>query len=134
MKSIIHTIIFGVIASLFLTAAASAETRYAVACIKNETRSHMMFSWRFGEKASWRQVSLSPGEERIFSHKFDFVDENRSPRLYVSYDAKASGKYTENKVLDVYSSAGNSNCNQARRHAFRNESTDSNFITLYHMN
>ena len=134
MKSIIHTIVLGTIASLLLAAGASAETRYAVACIKNETRSYMVFSWRFGEKTSWRQVSLRPGEERIFSHKFDRVNENMSPRLYVSYDAAAKGKYTENKMLDVYSSAGNSNCTQARRHVFRNESGDSNFITLYHIN
>lgn len=94
----------------------------------------MTFSYKFQGNSAWKQVFLRPGAERIFYYEYKTVNQNRSPRLNVTYDAKAKGHYSEPKVLDLYASAGNSNCNQAKRHAFRYERTDKNFITLYHLN
>lgn len=125
---------FGMVGSLVAISVATAETRFAVACIKNETRSNMIFNWRFGKDKPWQQTSLTPGEERIFSHKLPGVDQNVSPPLFVTYDAEAKGSYIEPKVLQVNFSAGNSNCNQAKKHVFRNDKTDSNFITLFVIN
>jgi hypothetical protein len=111
-------------------APAQADTRFAKVCIKNETTSRMVFSWRFGAE-QWQKVTLNPGQEEIFSHKLAKVNQNTSPRLYVTYDAKKIGKDIEPKVLAVGYADGDSNCNQAKHHAFRTDSQDSNFVTLY---
>jgi hypothetical protein len=119
----------GVLAAL-VAAPAQADTRYAKVCIKNETTSHMDFNWRFGT-AKWQKVTLDPGQERIFTHKLAKVNQNTSPPLYVTYDAKKVGKDIEPKVLKVGYADGDSDCNQAKRHAFRTDPQDKNFITLY---
>lgn len=112
---------------------AQAETRYAKVCVKNETTSHMVFSWRFGN-AKWGKVTLDPRQEQIFTHKLDQVNRNVSPPLYITYDAKKIGKDIEPKVLSVGYSSGDSNCNQAKRYAFRTDPQDKNYITLYALN
>jgi hypothetical protein len=117
-----------------IAAPAHAETRFAKVCIKNETTSHMLFSWRFGTTAQWRKVRLNPGQEEIFTHKLAQVNRNVSPPLYVTYDAKKVGTDIEPKVIAVGYAAGDSNCNQAKRHAFRTDPADNNYVTLYSLN
>ena len=114
-------------------APAQAVTRFAKVCIKNETTSQMMFSWRFGD-ANWRKVTLNPGQEEIFTHKLEKVNQNTSPPLHVTYDARKVGTDIEPKVLAVGYASGDTNCNQAKRHVFRTDPQDKNFVTLYHLN
>lgn len=109
---------------------AQAETRFAKVCIKNETTSNMIFSWRFGD-AKWQQVTLNAGREQIFTHKLAKVNQNTSPPLHVRYDARKVGTDIEPKVLAVGYASGDTNCNQAKHHAFRTDPQDKNFITLY---
>ena len=123
-------IVLAAIAAGLVAAPAQAETRFAKVCIKNETTSHMIFNWRFGT-ANWQKVTLNPGQEQIFTHKLAKVNQNTSPPLHVTYDAKKVGKDIEPKVLAVGYADGDSNCNQAKRHAFRIDPQDKNFITLY---
>ncbi len=126
-----YAIVVTAIVAGLIAAPAQAETRYAKVCIKNETTSHMVFSWRFGTAAAWRKVTLNPGQEEIFFHKLAKVNQNTSPPLYVTYDAKKVGQDIEPKVLAVGYADGDSDCNQAKRHAFRTDPRDKNFITLY---
>jgi len=123
-------IVLAAIAAGLVAAPAQAETRFAKVCIKNETTSNMVFSWRFGT-ADWRKVTLSAGREQIFTHKLAKVNQNTSPPLYVTYDAKKVGTDIEPKVLAVGYASGDTNCNQAKHHAFRTDPQDKNFITLY---
>jgi len=112
---------------------AQADTRFAKVCIKNETTSHMVFSWRFGAD-TWQKVTLNPGQEEVFFRKLATVNQNTSPPLYVTYDAQKVGKDIEPKVLAVGYADGNSDCNQAKRHVFRTDPQDKNFVTLYSLN
>jgi hypothetical protein len=125
-------IVLTAIVAGMVAAPVQADTRYAKVCIKNETTSHMVFSWRFGSEA-WRKVTLNPGQQEIFTRKLAKVNHNTSPPLYVTYDAKKVGTDIEPKVLAVGYADGDSNCNQAKHHVFRTDPQDKNFVTLYHL-
>jgi len=133
MRNCASAIVLTAIVAGLVAAPARAETRFAKVCIKNETTSHMVFSWRFGT-AEWGKVTLNPGQEEIFTHKLARVNQNTSPPLFVTYDAKKVGSDIEPKVLAVGYADGDSNCNQAKRHAFRTDPQDKNFVTLYSVN
>lgn len=125
-------VVTAIVAGL-VAAPAQADTRYAKVCIKNETTSHMVFNWRFGTE-NWRKVTLNPGQEEVFTRKLATVNQNTSPPLYVTYDAKKTGQDIEPKVLAVGYADGDSDCSQAKRHVFRTDPQDKNFITLFSLN
>ena len=52
----------------------------------------------------------------------------------MSLTMRKVGKDIEPKVLAVGYADGDTNCNQARLHAFRTDPKDKNFVTLYHLN
>jgi hypothetical protein len=133
MNKYLAAAITSALALQLTSSAAWADYRYGKACIKNETTADMKFSWRFGNDP-WKQVALGPGKTEIFWHEYKTVNDNRSPPLHISYDAKLNGNKQENKKLELYRAAGNDNCNQAKKHAFRFEGSDKNFITLYQTN
>jgi hypothetical protein len=133
MNKYLAAAIMSALALQLTSSAAWADNRYAKACVKNETTADMKFSWRFGNDP-WKHVELRPGQEEIFSYQYAKVNANRSPYLYIRYDAKMSGKKVETKQLELYRAAGNDNCNQAKKHAFRVEASDSGFISLYQIN
>src|ERR1700760_820164 len=70
---------------------ARADDRYAKVCIKNETTANMKFSWRFGDDP-WKQVDLTPGRQEIFWYEYAKVNQDRSPYLFIRYDAMINGK------------------------------------------
>jgi hypothetical protein len=113
--------------------AAWADYRYAKACIKNDTTANMKFSWRFGNDP-WKHVDLMPGHQEIFWYEYAQVNADRSPYLYVTYDARINGHKDEAKSLELYRAAGNDNCNEAKMYVFGIEPSDPNFVTLYHSN
>ena len=133
MKSYLAATITGALALQLTLSAARADDRYAKACIKNETTANIKFSWRFGDDP-WRQADLTPGRQEIFWYEYAKVNADRSPYLYVSYDAELNGKKEESKRLELYRAAGNDNCNHAKMHVFRIEPSAPNFITLYQSN
>jgi hypothetical protein len=133
VKKYLATAIASALALQFTFSAAQADDRYAKVCIKNETTANMLFSWRFGDDP-WKQVDLTPGRQEIFWYEYAKVNQDRSPYLYIRYDAKLNGKKEEAKQLHLNRAAGNDNCNQAKMHAFRIDPNDSNFITLYQTN
>ena len=110
-----------------------AEDRFAKACLKNETKAVLKFDWKFGNEG-WKTVTLNPGQEEIFSWKYATVGQDKSPYLFVYYDARMNGSYNEEKKLELYRAVGNTNCSEARNYRFRIEPNDPNFITLYHIN
>jgi hypothetical protein len=77
---------------------------------------------------------MTPGQQEIFWYEYAKVNADRSPYLFVRYDARVDGKKEEEKKLELYRAAGNDNCNEAKMHVFRVEPSDPNFITLYHTN
>jgi hypothetical protein len=133
VKKYLAAMITSALALQLAVSAARADDRYAKVCIKNETTADMKFSWRFGNDA-WKQVDLTPGRQEIFWYEYAKVNADRSPYLYIRYDAKINGKKQESKQLRLNRAAGNDNCNQAKMHAFRVEPSDPNFITLFQTN
>ena len=133
MKKYLAPAITSALALQLTFSPAWADYRYAKACIKNETTAHMKFSWRFGDDP-WKHVELQPGEQEIFWYEYATVNADRSPYLYVRYDARINASKEETKQLELYRAAGNDNCNEAKMHVFRVEPNDVNFITLLHTN
>jgi hypothetical protein len=133
MKNYFAVAIMGALAFQLASSTAHADDRYAKACIKNETTANMKFSWRFGNDP-WKPVNLSPGQQQIFWYEYATVNADRSPYLYIRYDARINGQKEESKQLELDRAAGNDNCNQAKMHVFRVEPSDPGFVTLYHTN
>ena len=98
MKKYLAAAITSALALQLTFSAAWADYRYAKACIKNETTANMKFSWKFGDDP-WKHVDLVPGNQEIFWYEYAKVNADRSPYLYVRYDARIDGKKEEEKSL-----------------------------------
>ncbi len=62
------------------------------------------------------------------------IHPHESAKTHIKYDARKVGTDIEPKVLAVGYADGDTNCNQAKRHAFRTDPQDKNFVTLYSVN
>jgi hypothetical protein len=121
------------LAALFLAATlspAAAANRYAVVCIKNQTQIPIKYRIQWADVGQWEYKVIRPGFQTSFSHRYDHQNEDRSPRLRISFDSDLSqGSYSTKYKLDRFAAAGNS-CGEGKPYAFQYERTNRNFIDL----
>ena len=107
-----------------------AATRFGMACVKNETRFNVRFRFKVG-KGQWRKRSIFPGRYHWFSHKYDRLDENRSPTLLVEYDSDGRNNKRFNvRVRLQRKAATGQSCKEGAQYAFIHERANRDFIIL----
>jgi len=66
---------------------------YSMVTINNKTRGPINYKFRWGKK-DWQQVHLNPGERMPHSHKYEFVNEYKSPPFEVQFDRNVTPRNT----------------------------------------
>lgn len=74
---------------------ASAANRYAMVTLENPFKTiTITYQFKWGEEGQWQTRTLYPGQSRWHSWKYAYPDQNRSPKLYIKFDAdRYSGQY-----------------------------------------
>lgn len=116
-------------------AAASSEveaaTRFGVVCIINETNANIGYQIKIGD-GPWENFKMAPRQSRWFSHKYDALNENASPKLMIRYDSdvRVGKNFTVEHTLTRLAAVGES-CKEGAQYVFHYEKANRNFILLY---
>jgi hypothetical protein len=133
MKHLCKLVVMGVVAVgalLVHSSQARADNRYAVVGLTNQTNVTLNFQYRWGENAEWQSGQIAPGAKKWFYWKYKFVNENRSPNLYIRYDSDLRGSnFLGVYRLDAYPAAGPGYA-ESKKHAFQYERRNRNFVDL----
>ncbi|HRD77906.1 MAG TPA: hypothetical protein PK264_18535 [Hyphomicrobiaceae bacterium] len=115
------------------TEPAHAASHYAMVCLSNSTTANIKFTWKEGNGAS-RTAFIAPGSNLKWTYRYAHANDNRSPRLVVSYDADARAtNFTQHTHLERYATVGDT-CGEAKRYAFQYEPANRNFIRIVVLN
>lgn len=107
-----------------------AATRFGVACLINETSATIRYQVKIGS-ASWETRTMSPGQSRWFSHRYDSLNQNTSPKLFVRYDSDArSGKNFRVENVLARKAATGQTCSEGAQYVFKHERANRDFILL----
>lgn len=128
-----HGLIRALLALTLLVAVASptiAADRYGVVGITNETKITVNFEYKVGD-GEWTAKSIAPGQKLWFSHRYDKINENKSPPFYVRFDSDLRGgkNFTTEYKLAREASPDQS-YEQSKKHAFQYEPANNKFIDL----
>lgn len=69
-----------------LQAEAASDTRFALTCLGTKTNETIRFQYRWGSDDSWTSDSVGPGQWKMYSYRYAYEGENRSPVLQIRYD------------------------------------------------
>jgi hypothetical protein len=110
--------------------AALATNRFSVITITNETDMNIALQWRWSSP-EWKQATISPRGRRMWSHKYDKPNENRSPDFQVRFDSdgRSGSRYTESETLRGYA-APEANFDLGRQYVFRYDGPSKRYIKL----
>ena len=65
---------------------ASAANRFGLTEIINDTNVTLNYSIRWGPNGQWQNMQLAPGKSWIHSWRYERVNNEQSPTLYVRFD------------------------------------------------
>lgn len=111
-------------------ASAAAADRFAVTSIHNETQSKItiLYKWGTGE---WKTKTLMPGTRHWFGFRYKHANDDKSPNLFVKFDADAgSGSYTEEYKL-LRHAASEESYALGYKYVFRYDGPSKKFVELY---
>ena len=110
--------------------AAHAANRFGVVCVTNKTTIAIHYRIKIGN-GEWQQRTMSPNEARSFSHRYDKINENKSPDLEIDFDSdlRAQKKFNTKYRLPRQAAAGDS-CKEGAQYEFRYDKANRNFIDL----
>jgi hypothetical protein len=122
---------FAFVCSPLWTTMAQAANRFGVVCIHNKTNSTIRFRVKIGKTDRTQVYAMPPGHNRSFSHRYDEQDENKSPRLVISFDSdlRRGRGFTTTYRLPRKAAAGDS-CAEGNQYAFEYEPSNRGFIDL----
>lgn len=107
----------------------SAQIRpFAVVCIGNETNQRISFGYKWGDKSSYRTISLNPGEYRWFSYRYRSIPVSPNFRIIFDYDLRPGRREYKYYNLER-NQARFQDCSYGKQYYFRK--IGRSFIDLY---
>jgi len=107
-----------------------AAKRFAVVSVTNETRANLTIVFRWGNEP-WQRKNLPAGDKHWFAWRYSRPDEDRSPDLFVKFDADAGvSRYTEEKRLHGYA-AEDETFELGHLYAFRYDGPAKRYIEIW---
>lgn len=109
-----------------------AQNRYALVCVKNRTNKSIQYQYKWDEgRKNWNLKRLSPNEKIGHFYKYEYINENRSPKIYLRFDADLSrGAYWIQYRLNK-KAVPETNCNNYGEFYYFRETSGSIDINLF---
>lgn len=109
--------------------------RYGLFCIINKLNTAKKFKIKIGTNGSWTSYTVNSGSHRWFSHKYDRINENRSPKTWIKFDSDMnSGEiFTTEYKVSRYSSPSQG-CDNAKKYEFQYDGGGTRYVDLYSVN